>query len=65
MTKSAVRDRWVPVVCFLAPVLTYVINENSEAWLGGYKFGYELLLVNGLVTFVGLLILSKKTLVQG
>jgi len=32
---------------------------NSEAWLGGYKFGFELLLLNGLIMFTGLLMLTK------
>lgn len=60
LTKMKVRDRYVPVLGLLSPVLTYVINANSEAWLGGYKFGYELLLVNGLIMFTGLLILRQK-----
>ncbi len=61
LTKRAIKDRWVPVLGVLSPVLTYVINVNSEAWLGGYKFGFELLLLNGLIMFVGLIILTKKT----
>ena len=60
LTKKQVKDRWVPVVGLLSPVLTYVINANSEAWFCGYKFGFELLLLNGLIMFVGLWILSKK-----
>jgi len=59
-TKLNVRDPLVPLVCILSPILTYVINNNSEAWLAGYKFGFELLLLNGIITFVGLLSLSKK-----
>jgi Na+/proline symporter len=60
LTKRNVKDRWVPVVGLLSPVLTYIINANSEAWLGGYKFGFELLLLNGLIMFSGLLLLAKK-----
>lgn len=60
LTKRNVKDRWVPVVGLLSPVLTYVINANSEAWLGGYKFGFELLLLNGLIMFSGLLLLTNK-----
>lgn len=55
-----VNDRWVPLVCFAAPLLTWFINANSEMLLGGYKFGFELLLLNGLLTFIGLLIISRK-----
>ncbi|MEO9967299.1 MAG: sodium:solute symporter [Reichenbachiella sp.] len=56
-----VHDRWIPLICLTAPFLTYVINEYSVEWLGGYKFGFELLLVNGLLTFTGLLFLTKKS----
>ncbi len=60
LTKRKVKDRFVPILGLFSPVLTYVININSEAWLGGYKFGFELLLLNGLIMFTGLLILTKK-----
>lgn len=60
-TKLNVRDKLVPIVCITAPILTYVINANSEAWLGGYKFGFELLILNGTITFIGLLLVSKKS----
>jgi mannitol-specific phosphotransferase system IIBC component len=51
----------VPIICLASPVLTYIINANSEAWLGGYKFGFELLILNGTITFIGLLLVSKKS----
>ena len=57
--KRPVKDRWVPLVCIAAPILTYILNENSAEWFNGYKFGFERLLINGLITFIGLLILSK------
>lgn len=59
-TSRKVTDSFVPIVCLLAPVLTYFITSNSEALLWGYKFGFELLLVNGLLTFIGLLAISKR-----
>ncbi len=61
LTKRQVKDRWVPVIGLLSPVLTYIINVNSVAWFGGYKFGFELLLLNGLIMFAGLWLLTKKT----
>lgn len=61
LTKKQVKDRWVPALGLFSPVLTYIINVNSEAWFNGYKFGFELLLLNGLIMFVGLLLLTKKT----
>jgi Na+/proline symporter len=60
LTKRQVYDRYVPYLGLLSPVLTYIINANSERWLGGYKFGFELLLLNGMIMFVGLLLLTKK-----
>lgn len=59
-TKLNVRDKLVPLICIASPILTYVINANSEMLLGGYKFGFELLILNGALTFVGLLAISKK-----
>ncbi|WP_247231463.1 sodium:solute symporter [Telluribacter sp. SYSU D00476] len=56
--KRPVRDRWVPVVCVLSPVLTYIANQNSAEWFGGYQLGFERLILNGLFTFMGLMLLS-------
>ncbi|GAB4024534.1 sodium:solute symporter [Spirosoma koreense] len=58
-SKRPVMDRFVPWICLASPVLTYIVNENSAAWFGGYQFGFERLLLNGLFTFVGLLAVSK------
>ena len=59
LTKRQVYDRYVPYLGLLSPVLTYIINVNSEKWLAGYKFGFELLLLNGLIMFMGLFLLTK------
>ena len=61
LTKKQVKDRWVPVLGLMSPVLTYIINSNSDAWLGGYQFGFELLLLNGLIMFTGLFLLRRKS----
>ncbi len=58
-TKWNVKDRWVPVIAIISPILSYILKDNSEAWFG-YKFGFELLLVNGLFTLIGLWILRRK-----
>lgn len=58
LTKRPVRDKLVPVICLLSPVLTYLIDLNSKTLFNGYVFSYELLLVNGLITFAGLGLLS-------
>jgi Na+/proline symporter len=57
-SKRKVRDRWVPYVCVLSPILSYILSANSKELLSGYEFGFEILLVNGLFTFIGLWLLS-------
>lgn len=59
-TKRVVTDRLVPLICLCAPVLTYGLTTYSEQLFWGYKFGFELLLVNGFLTFIGLTVISKK-----
>jgi SSS family transporter len=59
-TKRGVNDPVVPMVSIISVLLCYVLKFHSATLLGGYKFGYELLLFNGLFTFIGLLIISKK-----
>ncbi len=59
-TRRKVKDEWVPLVCVISPTLSYVINLNSEVWFSGYKFGFEILILNGLLTFLGLLIIQKS-----
>ena len=61
LTKRAVRDKLVPVVCVLAPVLSFILSSNSVVWMGGYSFSYELYAVNGLLTMVGLWIISTPS----
>ncbi|NJN24775.1 MAG: sodium:solute symporter [Cyclobacteriaceae bacterium] len=60
LTKKAIKDQWAPWVCFISPVISYLINLNSEAWLGGYRFGFEILILNGLLTFLGLWAISRS-----
>src|SRR5688572_13703878 len=59
-TKRHLRDKLVPLVCIICPILTYITNENSEIWFDGYKFGFEILMLNGFLTFMGLWFISKK-----
>ena len=59
-TPYSVKDRWVPLICILSPLFSYVLNIYSQEWLAGYRFGFELLIVNGLFTFLGLLILKQS-----
>ena len=59
-TKWKVQDKAVPIVAILSPIICYILSENSVQWLNGYKFGFELLIINGLLTFGGLVLLRKK-----
>ncbi len=58
-TKRVVRDKLVPYICVASPVICFVLNANSQAWFG-YSFDFELLLVNAMITFLGLLAISRK-----
>ena len=58
--KRQVRDKWVPLVAVLAPILCLVLDMNSVAWFNGYHFSYEILPMNGLFTMAGLYLVSKK-----
>ncbi len=58
-TKRKVNDRWVPFIAVLSPVICYVLKVNSPSWFG-YTFGFEILLLNGLVTFLLLLLARPR-----
>jgi Na+/proline symporter len=52
LTKRNLKKNIVPVVCILAPVICYLIDYFSESMFGSYKIGYEMLIINGLITFM-------------
>lgn len=58
-TKRQVRDRWIPLVVILAPVITWIIDVNSAVWFNGYVFSHERLILNALLTFMGMVCLLK------
>lgn len=61
LNKRKVYDKWVPVVCILSPFICWVL-EASSGWLfGGYQFSFELLIINGIITYLGLLLITQKT----
>ena len=55
------NDKAVPFVAILSPIICYILNMYSEQLFFGYKFGFELLILNGLLTFIGLFAFNKKT----
>jgi len=61
LTKRKLTDTWrVPLICILSPGLCWLLAENSTQLLNGYKFGFELLIANGMITFLGLWMISTK-----
>ncbi|MBO5563822.1 MAG: sodium:solute symporter [Bacteroidales bacterium] len=60
LTRKQVKDKYVPLVALAAPLICLMLQLNSERWLGGYKFSYELLLVNAALTFIGLCLLIRR-----
>ncbi|SEJ70768.1 transporter, SSS family [Cyclobacterium xiamenense] len=64
-TRFQVRDKWVPYLALLAPLLSFLISYQSEQWLGGYRFGFELLILNGALMFLGLLLIRQKPNQEG
>ncbi len=59
-TRFKVKDRWVPLVAVLSPIICFVLSTYSVQLFNGYKFGFEILIVNGAITFLGLLLLRVK-----
>ena len=57
-TRLRPREGWVPVICVISPLLSLMLSLNSERWLGGYRMGFELLIVNSIICFF-LLFLSS------
>lgn len=59
-TSIKVNDRLVPLVALLAPAITWLANFYSEELLHGYRFGFELLILNGGLSFLGLWLIRKR-----
>jgi Na+/proline symporter len=64
MKTKTVHDQWVPVICVLSPAICFFISYNSAALFGDYVIDNELIIINGLITFIGLLLISKPATSQ-
>ncbi len=60
-TKYKVHDKLVPVIAIIAPILTFVISHYSTLIFSGYQIGFELLIINGIIAFIGLFLIKTKT----
>lgn len=58
LTRRSVRDKAVPFICVASPLLCLAVDYVSQQ-IWNYKFGYEMLLLNGSLTFIGLLLTGK------
>ena len=60
LTKRQLPNSYlITVICLAAPAISYFTSMNAKAWFNGYQIGIELLLINGFLTFMGLLAISK------
>ncbi len=64
MKTKTVIDKLVPVICILAPTITFIISLYSKKLFGNYEFAEELIILNGLLTFIGLMCISKPATSQ-
>lgn len=64
LSKRALPSTFlITFICLAAPIICYFLSTNSVKWFGGYQVGIELLIINGLLTYLGLLSISKKAVV--
>jgi hypothetical protein len=59
LTKRTVKDKLVPVVTIMAPAICFFIDKYQASLFGSFQIGLELLVINGLLTFIGLLLISS------
>jgi Na+/proline symporter len=60
MSKRTVKDQWVPYIAIGSVIVTFLIAQIEPDSIGGFKMGFELLLINGICTWSGLFAISKK-----
>jgi SSS family transporter len=59
LTTRQVNDKLVPIVCIAAPIICFFIDKFQGSLFAGFEIGLELLIINGLLTLIGLLLISK------
>ncbi|MGB6267441.1 MAG: sodium:solute symporter, partial [Olleya sp.] len=58
-TKWQLKDKLVPIIAILSPIASYIISVNSLKWFG-FEFGFFILILNGLITFLGLVLIRTQ-----
>lgn len=61
LTKRSIKDKWAAIPCFVAPILCLILDKFQTVLFGHFKLGQELLIINGLITFIGLWLISKPS----
>jgi Na+/proline symporter len=64
VSSRQVKDKLVPFICLISPAICFFLSTESKELLGGYVFDNELIIVNGLITFLGLWLSSSKKAVS-
>ena len=59
-TRRRPREAWVPFICLASPLLCMLLKTHSEQWFGGWRIGFELLLINCALTMLGLWLASVR-----
>jgi Na+/proline symporter len=59
LTNRKVNDKLVPYICVAAPLICFILDKFQKQLLGSFEVGLELLIINGAITFIGLLFISK------
>jgi hypothetical protein len=60
LTKRTIYEWIIPVVCIASPFVCYILDKQSSTFFGDYKFGNEMLMINGALTFLLLYVFSKR-----
>jgi Na+/proline symporter len=64
LTKRSVKDNIVPYICFAAPIICFFLDKFQKNLFGDFEIGLELLIINGALTFIGLMLVSKPAKVS-
>lgn len=64
MKSKTVHDKFVPFICIISPLVCFFLAKNSAVLFGNYIIDNELIIINGFITFIGLLLISKPATSQ-
>jgi len=59
-----VNGKAVPFIAAACPLISWFISSNAPVWFDGYKIGYEVLVINGALMYLGLFLFSKRNAIS-